>query len=300
MHYIFPMESLKRIMLLHKDSPSPAAAAYALRSWLEERNVSATVVCATADQMELCSSAASSDAVLVLGGDGTMVGAARRLSDIRTPMVGMNYGRVGFLAALPAMDKGDWETPLQEIIEGRWRCEGHLTLRWRILRREGEGWATVREGVAVNDVVTAHGVVARAVSLDLAINGLHFSSLRWDGIIVSTPLGSTAYTASAGGPLTMPSMNAQIVTPICPFAGGFPPLALPAGTCLRIESRRTDDQVLLSVDGHDNLPLEFGDVLEIEGREDQLHLLVGDQNWYLHRLIERGIVTSGPGHRHCR
>ena len=124
MHYIFPMESLKRIMLLHKDSPRPAAAAYALRSWLEERNVSATVVSATADQLELCSCAASSDAVLVLGGDGTMVGAARRLSDIRTPMVGMNYGRVGFLAALPAMDKGDWETPLTEIIEGRWRREG--------------------------------------------------------------------------------------------------------------------------------------------------------------------------------
>ena len=187
MHYIFPMESVKRIMLLHKDSPRPAAAAYALRSWLESRNVSASVVCATADHMELCSCAAASDAVLVLGGDGTMVGAARRLSDIRTPMVGMNYGRVGFLAALPAMDKGDWETPLTKIIEGRWRREGHLTLRWRILRREGEGWTTVREGVAVNDVVTAHGVVARAVSLDLAINGLHFSSLRCDGIIVSTP-----------------------------------------------------------------------------------------------------------------
>ncbi|MBQ2760593.1 MAG: NAD(+)/NADH kinase [Mailhella sp.] len=300
MHYLFGMEPVKRIMLLHKESPRPAAAAYALRTWLEARGVSAEVVCATADLMELRASAAACDAVLVLGGDGTMVGAARRLSDIRTPLVGMNYGRVGFLAALPAMDRGDWETPLAEIVAGRWRREGHLTLNWRILRREGEDWRTLREGVAINDVVTAHGVVARAVSLDLAINGLHFSSLRCDGIIVSTPLGSTAYTASAGGPLTMPSMNAQIVTPICPFAGGFPPLALPAGSSIRIESRRTDDQVLLSVDGHDNLPLEFGDVLEIVGREDQLHMLVGDKNWYLRRLIERGIVTSGPGHRHCR
>jgi len=300
MHYIFPMEPLKRIMLLHKESDQPTAAAYALRTWLESRGVASEVVPASADVMELRSCAAASDAVLVLGGDGTMVGAARRLSAIRTPLVGMNYGRVGFLAALPAMDKGDWETPLEALIAGHWHREGHLTLSWRVLRRVDEEWATVREGVAVNDVVTAHGVVARAVSLDLSLNGIHFSSLRCDGIIVSTPLGSTAYTASAGGPLAMPSMNAQIVTPICPFAGGFPPLALPASSCIRIESRRTDDQVLLSVDGHDNLPLEFGDVLEIEGREDHLQMLVDDKNWYLHRLIERAIVTSGPGHRHCR
>ena len=287
-------------MLLHKDSPQPEAAAYALLPWLESRGVHAEVVCASACAMEQRACAAASDAVLVLGGDGTMVSAARCLCDIRTPLAGMNYGRVGFLAELPSMEKGDWETPLAALIEGRWSRESHLTLRWRILRRDGEGWACVREGVAINDVVTAHGVVARAVSLDLAIDGLHFSSLRCDGVIVSTPLGSTAYTASAGGPLTMPSMNAQIVTPICPFAGGFPPLALPARSRIRIESRRPDDQVLLSVDGHDNLPLVSGDVLEISGQEDHLHMLVGDPNWYLRRLIARGIVTSGPGHRHGR
>jgi NAD+ kinase len=294
------MEPVKRIMLLHKDSPQPAAAACNLKPWLESRGVSSEAVCASAETMELRATVAACDAVLVLGGDGTLVGAARRLADIRTPLVGMNYGRVGFLTELPAMEKGDWETPLIDLIEGRWHRESHLTLHWRILRREGEEWTTLREGVAINDVVTAHGVVARAVSLDLSINGMHFSSLRCDGVIVSTPLGSTAYTASAGGPLTMPSMNAQIVTPICPFAGGFPPLALPSGSRICIESRRTDDQVLLSVDGHDNLPLEYGDVLEISGREDQLRMLVGDRNWYLRRLIERGIVTSGPGHRHGR
>ena len=300
MHYILPMEPVKRILLLHKESPQPANAACALQSWLESRGVSSEVLCASADPVELRASAAASDAVLVLGGDGTLIGAARLLSDIRTPLVGMNYGRVGFLTELPALEKGDWESPLADIVEGRWHRESHLTLRWQIRRREGEGWITLREGTAINDVVTAHGVVARAVSLDLSINGTLFSSLRCDGLIVSTPLGSTAYTASAGGPLTMPSMNAQIVTPICPFAGGFPPLALPSHSSIRIESRRVDDQVLLSVDGHDNLPLEYGDVLEIHGLEDQLHMLVGDPDWYLRRLVDRGIVTSGPGHRHGR
>lgn len=291
------MESLKRILILYKESPRPVETALILREWLAARGVAAECVPADVEPMALRAGAAASDAVLVLGGDGTLVGTARRLHGIRTPIVGMNFGRVGFLAELPAPDSGDWETPLARMIEGGWFRESHLTLRWRILRREGDGWMTRNEGVAVNDVVTAHGVVARAVSLDLSIDGFLFSSLRCDGVIVSTPLGSTAYTASAGGPLTMPSMNAQIVTPICPFAGGFPPLALPASACIRLESRRVDDQVLLSVDGQDNLPLEYGDALEIQGRPEQLHMLVSDPGWYLRRLRDRGIVTSGPGHR---
>lgn len=291
------MNQCKRILILYKDSPRPAEAARSLRPWLAARGVTCEAMPSDVEPAALRAEAFASDAVLVLGGDGTMVGTARRLHGIRTPIVGMNFGRVGFLAELPAPDSGDWETPLASLLEGRWFRESHLTLSWRILRREGADWVTRSEGVAVNDVVTAHGVVARAVSLDLSIDGFLFSSLRCDGVIVSTPLGSTAYTASAGGPLTMPSMNAQIVTPICPFAGGFPPLALPAQARIRLESRRRDDQVLLSVDGQDNLPLEFGDALEIQGCPEQLHMLVSDPKWYLRRLRDRGIVTSGPGHR---
>ena len=103
------MEPVKRIMLLHKDSPQPVAAACNLKPWLESRGVCSETVCASAETMELRATAAACDAVLVLGGDGTLVGAARRLSDIRTPLVGMNYGRVGFLAELPAMEQGDYD-----------------------------------------------------------------------------------------------------------------------------------------------------------------------------------------------
>lgn len=291
------MNALTRILILHKDSPQPAQTASMLVDWFSARGVQTCTLPAHADAMPLRSSAAASDAVLVLGGDGTLIGAARRLGGIRTPLVGMNFGRVGFLAEVPAPRIGDWETPLTSLIAGHWFPEAHLTLNWSILRRTDSGWERREHGIAINDVVTAHGVVARAVSLDLTIDGIHLSSLRCDGLIVSTPLGSTAYTASAGGPLTIPSMNAQIVTPICPFAGGFPPLALPAASCIRIEAGRPDDQVLLSVDGQENLPLQFGDMLEIQGQPDQLHILVSDRNWYLRRLIDRGIVTSGPGHR---
>ena len=288
------MRPISRLLILHKDNPQPENAGRALLPWLRERSVDGVLLSAGSDAMTMRAEAAASDAVLVLGGDGTMIGVARRLAGIRTPLAGMNFGRVGFLAGLPAEG---WEQPLSDMLKGLWEVERHMTLRWRILQRQGEELVLRNEGVAINDVVTAHGVVARAVSLSLNIDGVHFSTLRCDGVIVSTPLGSTAYTASAGGPLTIPSMNAQLVTPICPFAGGFPPIALPASSRIRLEACRHGDQVLLSVDGQENLPLDFSDILEIQGLPDQLHMLVSDTSWYLRRLIDRGIVTSGPGRK---
>ena len=293
------MEPIKRLLLLHKDHAQPYQAGLFLLDWLRAQGVEAELLCAGSDTLTLRSSAAASDAILILGGDGTMIGAARRLEGIRTPLVGMNFGRVGFLTELPSIETAGWESPLLEMLAGHWVLDHHLALRWRILSRDGDRWTVRREGIAINDVVTAHGVVARAVSLDLHIDDVLFSTLRCDGVIVATPLGSTAYTASAGGPLTMPSMNAQLVTPICPFAGGFPPLALPAASVIRLESSRQGDQVLISVDGQDNLPLELGDVLEVLGLPGHLPMLVSDRNWYLHRLIDRGIVTSGPGKKDC-
>ena len=286
------MHPISRLLILHKDHQQPENVGRALLSWLRDRRIDAVLLSSGADAMTMRAEAAASDAVLVLGGDGTMVGVARRLAGIRTPLAGMNFGRVGFLAEIPAEG---WEGPLTDMLKGHWDVERHLTLRWRILRKNGDTLAAREEGVAINDVVTAHGVVARAVSLSLHIDDVLFSTLRCDGVIVSTPLGSTAYTASAGGPLTMPSMNAQLVTPICPFAGGFPPLALPAASRIRLEACRQGDQVILSVDGQENRPLDFGDVLEIQGMPDQLYMLVSDTSWYLRRLIDRGIVTSGPG-----
>ena len=288
------MRPISRLLILHKDNPQPENAGRALLPWLRERRVDGVLLSAGSDPMTMRAEAAASDAVLVLGGDGTMIGVARRLAGIRTPLAGMNFGRVGFLAGLPAEG---WEQPLSDMLKGLWEVERHMTLRWRILQRHGEELVLRNEGVAINDVVTAHGVVARAVSLSLNIDGVHFSTLRCDGVIVSTPLGSTAYTASAGGPLTIPSMNAQLVTPICPFAGGFPPIALPASSRIRLEACRHGDQELLSVDGQENLPLDFSDILEIQGMPDQLHMLVSDTSWYLRRLIDRGIVTSGPGRK---
>ncbi len=288
------MHSYSRFLILHKDFPQPRDMAIRVKQWLSSHEIYSEIHSAEADSTRLRVLAAASDVVLVLGGDGTMVGIARRLVHVNTPLVGMNFGRVGFLAELPPKN---WEKPLADILEGHWHLEKHLALCWKVLSRQNGEWVTKNEGFAINDLVTAHGVVARAVSLVLNIDGVHLSTMRCDGVIVSTPLGSTAYNASAGGPLTIPSMQTQLVTPICPFAGAFPPLSVPSSSHIRIETCRQSDEVILSVDGQENLPLCVGDILEITGAPDQLQMLVKDSNWYLRRLIDRGIVTSGPDYQ---
>ena len=292
--YKKPMQSYSRFLLLHKNFPQPREMAFRVKDWLLSRGVRSEIHSAETEAVQLRILAAASDVVLVLGGDGTMVGIARRLASVNTPMVGMNFGRVGFLAEIPSLN---WEQSLTDLLEQRWTLERHLALHWQVFSRQQDGWFIKNEGVAINDLVTAHGVVARAVSLRLTIDGVHLSTMRCDGVIVATPLGSTAYNASAGGPLTIPSMHAQLVTPICPFAGAFPPLTVPSSSRIQIEACRQGDEVILSVDGQENLPLAVGDVLEVTGAPGQLQMLVSDSSWYLRRLIERGIVTSGPDYQ---
>ena len=182
---------------------------------------------AGADAMTMRAEAAASDAVLVLGGDGTMIGVARRLAGIRTPSCRHELRQSGLsgLSSRRGLGRASGATCCRA--DGNWNDTSPCT--GASCGGKGDMLDLLSEGVAINDVVTAHGVVARAVSLSLGnTDGVHFSTLRCDGVIVSTPLGSTAYTASAGGPLTIPSMNAQLVTPICPFCPeAFPPSRCP-------------------------------------------------------------------------
>ena len=287
------MDSIKKILLLYKKDNSPALeTGRSIAFRLEQLNVEVSLSDADIESGLLRSLAAKHDAILVLGGDGTMLGVARRLGAVPTPVLGMNFGRVGFLNELPPEG---WQKPLEELAAGKWFLERHMVLCWRILKKQKNEFCTWAEGIAVNDVVTAHGAVARTVSLALRINGIDFTSLRGDGIIVGTPLGSTAYTASAGGPLALPSLNTMLLTPICPFSGGFSPLVLPSSSKICLESCRQGSDVIVSIDGQEDYTLAYGDILEITGMTNGLHMLVSDSNWYLRRLISRGIIAPGPG-----
>ncbi len=286
------MSVVRSMLLLHKRANEAAlAAAGEVGSWLADRGVACSVRDAEAEPEEMRSLAATAEAALVLGGDGTMIGVARRLHGLGVPLLGINFGRVGFLNELPAEN---WAPGLEALLRGEWQTESHIVLKWRI---GAPGKKPRAQGIAVNDVVLAHGMVARTVSARLSIDGVPFSKLRGDGLIIGTPLGSTAYTASAGGPLAMPSLKAMLLTPICPFGAGFSPLVLPSGSHIRLDECTAGNPAVVSVDGQDDFPLEPEETLEVTGQADGLRMLVSSPNWYLRRLIERGIIAPGPGPR---
>ncbi len=286
------MHTVRKLLIIAKADPVAAEAAATIRKWLRERKVTSFLFNADADTSLLCAKASLCDAILILGGDGTMIGLARKLWRTGIPLAGMNFGRVGFLNELP---KSGWESSLSNLIQGKWQIERHMALCWKVLKQTGSVFETTAEGIAVNDVVTAHGIVARTVSLEVQIDDVLFSTLCGDGIIIGTPLGSTAYTASAGGPLAMPSLSAMLITPVCPFSGGFSPLVLPVTSQIRLKACRPNSDVVISIDGQEDHKLAFGDVLEVCGMADGLHMLVSEGNWYLKRLISRGIISPGPG-----
>ena len=282
------MNSLRRFLILHKPQADAYETAHAVSNHLTSLGTDASVMPSTAPATDIYASASSADALVMVGGDGSIIGAARKLNGLSIPIVGLNFGFVGFLAELPP---SGWEQPLADIVAGKWLIEKHIALSWRILR-EGNPDLCVAEGCAINDVIVSHGLVARAVSLRITVDGIDFDGFRGDGVIISTPLGSTAYNASAGGPLTLPSMNAQLLTPVCPsFVRRFPHFVLPVQSVTRMAVQRATDDVVISVDGQENHPLRYGDILEVQGAPDRFHMLVSSSDWYLRRLFERGIVS---------
>lgn len=270
----------------------------AIARWLRERGVDTASVSSRMNSDALREAGQHADAALVLGGDGAMLGAARALADLDVPLLGINFGRVGFLTEVPSES---WRPWLEALFAGEYQEQRHTALAWKVLRAlPGAAQATapmveIAGGWAINDVVAARGEVARAVTLDLMVDDIFLSRLRCDGVIVSAPLGATAYAASSRGPLAFPSLDAQLVTAISPFAGAFPPLVLPAATPVTLTAAGENDDVHLTVDGQESMALSPGDNIVVRGVPGQVPLLVRDPHWYLRRLGERGFILPGPG-----
>lgn len=225
------------------------------------------------------------DLVAVLGGDGTFIGVARRMLHLGVPFVGINLGRVGFLAQL---HRERWRSWFEGVLAGDMSVAHRLALRYDVIRRG----RPVRSGVAVNDIVVGRGVLARLVRLGLSYGGMDIATCRADGLIISTPTGSSAYGASAGGPLVHADLFAYCVTAVCPFLSGFKPLVLPAeGECVvRVEDSSTG--IALTEDGQVSFALEPGD--EVRVGRSPADLLVADMGpgAYFDKLRSHGFLTE--------
>lgn len=192
------------------------------------------------------------DLILVLGGDGTMIATARMIGDGEVPVLGVNYGSLGYLAEFRIEEMFP---ALESILEGNYRLDKRVMLAAELFR----GRERLLNSHVLNDVVINKSALARIIEIEAYLNKQFVSSFRADGLIVSTPTGSTAYNLSAGGPVIYPSMNAVVITPICPFTLSNRPIVVPDDALIELYLKTPDEEVALTLDGQVGFPLDAGD-----------------------------------------
>ena len=218
------------------------------------------------------------DWVVVLGGDGTLLGAARRVGRFGSPILGVNLGGLGFLTGIPF----ERLYPVIEMmINGRLEVESRVMLETKVLRK---GKAVCRFEV-LNDVVINKGTLARIIDLGVAINEEFLTTFRADGLIISTPTGSTAYNLSAGGPILYPTMETFILTPICPFTLTNRPIIIPDTSVIQIKIKNeSEEAVLLTFDGQVGFDLYYDDKVIIRKSEKKIKLFRPPDHSYFNIL----------------
>ena len=254
-----------------------------LLDWLVQRDVHGVVYENGSTDWLNESKADSCDLVVVLGGDGTLLSVARHLVGREIPVVGINMGKVGFLAEIP---KDAWEEHVQALLDGKVALKRRLALSCTV-ERNGE---TVFRGVAANDFVISRGALARVVHLDLEVNGEPMGMVRSDGIIIASPAGSTGYAISAGGPLVHPDMDAYSVTPICPFLRSMYPMVLPGEHSFVAIVRSHDADLFITQDGQEGILLKDGDKISISKAKDGLLYAEFVENSYYSKLLSKGFI----------
>jgi NAD+ kinase len=192
------------------------------------------------------------DLVIVLGGDGTLLSAARAFALTQTPILSVNLGSLGFLTEIPL---GDLYATLENWIRGVADIDLR-TMMHAALVRDGK---PIREWDALNDVVVAKGTIARMADYTIHIDDQLVATFRADGVICSTPTGSTAYNLAANGPIVMPSVDCMLVTPICPHLLTIRPMVMPGESSITITVEGVPNQIFLTVDGQEAIELHLGD-----------------------------------------
>lgn len=217
------------------------------------------------------------DLAIVMGGDGTMLSVARSIVDHNIPIVGINRGRFGFLTDLRAEDMLQ---SVDRILSNRYQIESRMLLSARVIR----GGKTMYKGLAFNDVVIKGGL--RLIEMTVEINGNFVHKLRADGLILSTPTGTTAYSLSAGGPILHPSLEAIAMVPVSPHTLSNRPIAVNSSSLIQITLIESDDGQV-SFDGQFQMLLESGDSILIQRAEKQVKLLHPSEYCYFDMLRDK-------------
>ncbi|HVU26224.1 MAG TPA: NAD(+)/NADH kinase [Verrucomicrobiae bacterium] len=225
---------------------------------------------------DLATLARQTDLLLVFGGDGTMLRVAREIAGSTTPMLGINIGSLGFLTAVPS-------NKLAKALELIWRGEFKYESRVLIEVSGRCNGKSIRK-TALNDIVISRGAISRLIALDVTANNELITRYRCDGLIVSSPTGSTAYSLSAGGAIVFPTAEVFALTPICPHALSNRPIILPLASTIRVKAVNALPQTTLSVDGQTVAELNANDTVKIRRSRRAVRLMYFADSSFLEAL----------------
>ncbi len=287
---------IRVIVLANRDKPAVVAALAEFRPWLAEH----AQIVAEPDAMTMTQSDVAqlpqADLAMVLGGDGTMLAQGRHLLQRQIPMLGVNFGKLGFLAEFSVDDvRRHWD----HITTGRCRVTHRLTIHVEVYPAMAQSSVddpldasgAVFQSVALNDVVVTAGAPYRMIEMALAIDpaGHHVGGTAFsgDGVIISTPGGSTAYNLSAGGPIISPSVDAFCVTPLSPHTLAFRPLVVNAHSVIALRLTRANPGTTLVIDGQESLPIHAGQRIHVRRHAQSLILMHNPDLHYLKMLARK-------------
>jgi NAD+ kinase len=261
------MSGVRRIGFAYNPTKEDAVELSARATgWCAVRGIESWAV-ASGDTPALLAALPGVDVLVVLGGDGTFLRAARAVAETQVPIVGVNLGKIGFLSKAEA---NELEGLLAKIVEGRYRLENRMGLRGAI---HGErGGAARHSFIALNDVVVARGALARVVHLDVEIGPSHLATYVADGLVVASPTGSTGYSFSAGGPILDPVSRNLIVTPIAAYLSALGSVVVSPDQVVRCRVLEALE-ALVSVDGREDFPIGVGDAVTVAALEQPVRFL---------------------------
>lgn len=263
-------------IVLKPDPPQGKAVLEKLVDWLQQHGKEALLL----DAAKKKRVPRSLDMVIVLGGDGTLLSAARWVEELDIPILGVNLGSLGFLTEVTLEEL---YPTLEKIFKNQYVLDLRLMLKSLIRRGKKE----IPQPRALNDIVVSHGTLAKLIKLEIIINHQFVTWLRADGLIVSTATGSTAYSLASGGPIVHPSVDAMILTPISPHMLTNRPIVVPADVAVDVVLKTAEKGALVTFDGQEVFPLEGEDIVHIEASERRLKLIQSPHRNYYQVLRQK-------------
>jgi len=246
-------------------NPQVAGALERGRAWCAAHDISAWDAVAD-DEDRLAAELAGSDLVTVLGGDGTFLRVARAIGDSQVPALGVNLGRVGFLAKV---EPDDLETALDGIAAGRYTLAERMRLGATIERRDGSQLSAA----CLNEVAVARAAQVRLIQVEVEVSGSHLATYLADGVVVATPTGSTAYSYSAGGAVVDPRLRNLVITPVAAYLSAIHSVVAGEDHLIRLSLREAFGGAVASFDGQRDVPLEVGESIEVRALPIPLRLV---------------------------